>query len=270
MIRSVSLFLMSSSVMIGNSLGQTDNNQNVMNGKVADVVHTLEQMYIDDCQTNSEPHGDYAAIFQPCNFEFRSSDIDGVFNVINGTLTACNDEYSTLIERSTPMHWIFNLTEHYQQRDWDQLTWEDIPNEEELMLWPDQCVGVVPRCYDIKDPLIQGKLTEIFQNAGGYPDSATHVKVDCRNDAVELSKLAYGVAGGFEKSSLTLMAWILTITLLSSVLTLWCCYGCCKLCCCRRKTVVKYKRIAADNDEESGDGRLYSDDSDAISKRRVF
>ena len=110
-------------------------------------------------------------------------------------------------------------------------SFDDVPDFDDLMLWPDQCVGVAPRCYQLgKDEDITDTLGGLFPD--GIPEEATHVRVDCRVDAMELSRLAYSFASGAEKSIPTIVAWMVTVLALFLVAMSFCCYGCLRLCFC--------------------------------------
>ncbi len=121
--------------------------------------------------------------------------------------------------------------------DWDDLSSEDIPDYDKLMLWPDQCVGVAPRCYAMQasnpasnsttDKLLE-TLRRLFPD--GIPAEATHVQVDCRVDGMELSRVAYSLAGGAEKSIPVIAAWMITVVLLFVLGMSYCCFGCVTLC----------------------------------------
>jgi len=144
------------------------------------------------------------------------------------------DDSSELISKPVPVHWFFNVTEHFTEDDWDELSSDDLPKSaEELMLWPDQCVGVGPRCYSIEDKAIEDTLFRLFADGDKIPAGATHVQVDCRGDAVALSRLAYAFADGFEKSTPTIIAWLVTVLTFGFVAMLGCVYGCFRIC---RKT----------------------------------
>jgi len=135
-----------------------------------------------------------------------------------------------LVSHPYPVHWLFRLEEHIKRDDWDELSSDDIPDFDELMLWPDQCVGVMPRCYELGTAeTIDETLEKLFPN-GTIPSEASHVRVDCRVDAMQLSQLAFSFASGAEKSLPTIIAWILTVILAFLVAVLFCCYGCCRLC----------------------------------------
>mgnify|MGYP005846242595 CR=1 FL=1 len=183
---------------------------------------------MDDCHENSSPHGFYGAFLQPCEFQFRQSTAAGR---TGDDPDACSDDVSTLLAKPVPMHWFFNLTDHFDKDDWDKMSSDDVPSAEELMLWPDQCVGAAPRCYSIEfsNADIKDTLAKLFPD--DIPEDATHVRVDCRGDAAALSRVVYSLAGGLEKSSATIFAWMVTVVLLSLVAILWCLYGCARLCC---------------------------------------
>jgi len=149
---------------------------------------------------------------------------------------ACSDKFSTIMSQPMPFHWIFNMSGHFQvgsssSDDWDSMSSDDFDDiATNLMLWPDQCVGVSPRCYNVNDdPMIQDQLAQFFILDGGIPPDATHVQVNCQADAMELSRVMYAAADGFERSMPAIMAWMVTIVLLVMVTSLWCCFGCCRL-----------------------------------------
>lgn len=187
-------------------------------------THELEKLFVEDCQVDNTPHGFYGAFLLPCTFEFRQA------NVLSDSEDSCSDEASTLVSKPTPMHWFFNLTEHFDKDDWDKMSRDDFPSAEELMLWPDQCVGAVPRCYAIADSnvAIKDTLSKLFPD--GLPEGATHVRVDCTGDAVELSRLVHSFADIFDKSVPTLIALMATVLVFSIVLAMWCIYACLRLC----------------------------------------
>jgi hypothetical protein len=219
-------------------------------------THQLEKLFVENCQDDNTPHGFYGAFFLPCTFEFRQADILSVSE------DHCSEEASTLVSKPVPMHWFFNLTEHFDKDDWDSMSQDDIPSAEELMFWPDQCVGAVPRCYAIADSnvAIKDTLAKLFPD--GLPEEATHVRVDCTGDAVELSRLVYSFANVFDKNARTIMALMATVLLFSIVLAMWCIYACLHLCfqpstknfraapTHHSKSVVEYKILEEVNESE--------------------
>jgi hypothetical protein len=201
------------------------------------ATHQLEQLYLEDCQVDTTPRGYYGAFLQPCTFEFRSSDA-------NTGGDACSNEHSTLVSKPVPMHWFFNLTDHFDKDDWDSMSSDDIPSAEDMMLWPDQCVGAVPRCYNLAEANddIKDTLARLFPD--GTPDDATHVRVDCTGDAAALSRVIYSFADGFEKSAPYLIASVVTFVLLILVLAMWCIYACLRLCMGpQSKTACDYEPV---------------------------
>jgi hypothetical protein len=117
-----------------------------------------------------------------------------------------------------------------EKDDWDALSSDDLPQvADELMLWPDQCVGVTPRCYSVNDEAIRDTLIRLFADGDKIPMEATHVKVDCRGDAVALSHVVYAFADRFEKSTPTIIAWVVTVLVFGFVATFGLCYGCFRL-----------------------------------------
>lgn len=180
-------------------------------------THELEKMYIEDCQKDVTPHGFYGAMLEPCEFAFfQGSDYD-----------TCNT--GRLLETPRPVHWLFKLQEHIDKDDWDNMSSDDVPDFDELMLWPDQCVGVSPRCYQLgTENSIDETLSKLFPE--GIPANATHVRVDCRADAMELSRIVYSFSSGLEKSLPAIIACIVAVVFLAIVALACCLYGCCRLC----------------------------------------
>jgi hypothetical protein len=199
------------------------------------MAHLLETAYIADCVTDTSPHGFYGAVFQPCEFTFRQVDHSYTTLPSGEEQDMCSDTVSTVIARPTPMSWFFNLTEHMDKDDWDEIDTDDFDEAaDKLMLWPDQCVGVQARCYSIEDVAIRETLNRIFVNK--IPTGATHVHVNCQNDAAALSRVVYAFADGFEKSMPTILFWSVTVVLFSLVASLWCCFACFRLCQSRGET----------------------------------
>ncbi|CAB9520136.1 expressed unknown protein [Seminavis robusta] len=195
------------------------------------TVHQLEQMYIDDCAVDTSPHGYYGAFLQPCEFQFRQSNVAEFDDK-----DACSDKTSTLVAKPIPMNWFFNST-FLDEDGWSS---DDFPSGEDLLLWPDQCVGVTPRCYSVNDEAIHETLTRIF-SSGGIPEDATHVRVDCRSDAMALSRAIDAFADNIDKLDFDLervativVAWLVTVFLVALVLAMWCMYACLRLCSCFR------------------------------------
>ena len=185
----------------------------------------LEQKYVEDCKENLAPHGFYGAFFQPCEFSF----FDG----------PCSEESSTLLGSPQPsLHWFFQLQNHIDNNDWDELSSDDMPHMDDLLLWPDQCVGVVPRCYSISDQQIEkainqssaivDTLQKLFPD--GTPEGSTHVQVDCRSDAFELSRVAYSVASGVDEGISYVLGFVFMIILLHVLVISLCCFGCFRFC----------------------------------------
>jgi hypothetical protein len=179
-------------------------------------VGLLEKEFVKDCEGDGTPHGYYGAFLEPCEFSFFQESFD--------SNEPCQGE---LIGSRIPVNWVFNLTEHYKNKDWDSIDWDsmssdDIPDPEDLLLWPDQCVGVVPRCYAVTD--MEPILSKLFLD--GIPDEATHVRVDCTVDALALSRVFYALADDFENAMPTLILWVTSVVVIFIVSTMWCCYGC--------------------------------------------
>jgi hypothetical protein len=200
---------------------------------ISNRVSQLESLYIEDCNEDRSLHGFYGAFFQPCEFSFY---VEGDNNEKTGrNETVCTSTSSTLSSQPIPVHWLFHLQEHMDKDDWDDLSNNDIPDFDELMLWPDQCVGVMPRCYGIRASSVPtsnsttDKVLEVLQRI--FPDQipaeATHVQVDCRVDSMELSKVAYALAGGAESSIPVIAAWMITLILLFVLAMSYCCLALC-------------------------------------------
>ena len=149
-------------------------------------AHQLEKMYMSSCEANVTPRGFYGAFFQPCEFQFRRRSTSDDLLLLQ---EACSEEQSTLVSSPVAMHWFFNLSDHFDKDDWDSMSSDDIPSAEDMMLWPDQCVGYTPRCYSVADssPAIQDTLARLFPS--GIPENATHIKVDWRGDAAALTRV---------------------------------------------------------------------------------
>jgi hypothetical protein len=172
----------------------------------------------------------YGAFLQPHEFTFRQVDQERFIPFLHedGHQDMCSDKARVVVGKPIPMNWFFNLTEHFDKDNWDDMSSDDLPEiADKLMLWPDQCVGVTPRCYSVQDTAIRETL---FKHFNDIPEGATHVQVNCQSDAMELSRLVYSFADGFEKSMPTIIAWMTTVILFSLVASLWCCYGCFRLC----------------------------------------
>lgn len=177
-------------------------------------IGKLEDMYVRDCERDSSPHGYYGAFLEPCEFSFYSQSEE----------TPCSAH--DLIGVGMPLNWALNLTENYNNQDWDQYSSDDMPDpREDLLLWPDQCVGVMPRCYSVAE--FESLLNKLIGN--GIPVDATHVRVDCRADGLAVTKTVYAFVDGFEKSAPTLVLWAVTVLLFFVCSTMWCCFGCVSL-----------------------------------------
>jgi hypothetical protein len=223
--------------------------------RLLDGLSQLEQMYIQDCQNDPSPHGYYGAFLQPCEFSFFKS--SEVTTTASSTDTFCSPD--SLVGTRMPVHWLFELQEHIDKEDWDKLTSNDIPDWDDLMLWPDQCVGVAPRCYSIRDTSsVPGKSSTDVMKAvvrllpDDVPDEATHVQVDCRSDALELSRVAFRVGNGLQKGLAGVIAMIIFAFLLIIVAMSLCCYGCIRLCLfprhARDKMVPVYHVVPAESE----------------------
>jgi len=214
-----SLFL-TFSLIFPSSINATDT--------VSKFVHDIEKAYIDDCSIANGPNGFYAAFLQPCEFRFY-----------NAVEAVGEDTYScdggTLLGSPIPVSWTFKYLESGTFDNLEDFSSDDIPDIDELMLWPDQCVGVGARCYSLEDSVYTEKLEKLFPD--GIPEDSTHVSVDCRADAMALSRVVYAAADGFEQSLPTLVVWALTVVLFALVASMWCCYGCCYLFCGTKKQV---------------------------------
>jgi len=195
----------------------------------------LETEYMEDCRVDQTPHGFYGAFLQPCEFTFfRQVDQDRFLPMMlpdDVQVDMCSDKASVVVAgKPVPMNWFFNLTENFTTDHLDQMSSDDLPEiVDKLMFWPDQCVGVTPRCYSVQDPAIRDTLYKLFED-DMIPEGATHVQVNCQSDAMEWSRVIYAFADGFEKSIPTIIAWMTTVILFSLVASLWCCYGCFRLC----------------------------------------
>jgi hypothetical protein len=197
----------------------------------------LEQIYVQDCQDDLSPHGYYGAFFQPCEFSFFKSADHTTTTAAASKDNLCSPDL--IVGTNKPVHWLFKLQEHINKVDWDELTSKDIPDWDDLMLWPDQCVGVAPRCYSIRDDdmasVPRTSSTDIKKALQSLlpdeiPDEATHVQVDCRSDAMELSRVAFSVGSGLQKGLAFLIAMILLVFLLIMVALSFCCCACFRIC----------------------------------------
>jgi hypothetical protein len=190
-------------------------------------ISKLETQYIEDCEKDLSPHGYYAAFFQPCEFSFyKKNKIEGVATNI------CSSESSVLLGSPKPVNWVFELKKHFDVDDWDSLDSQDIPDYDDLMLWPDQCVGVGPRCYSLESSGEDGGsfsdiLGRLFPD--GIPNGSTHVQVDCASDAREISILAYNLASGLEKNVGYIVVGLAALCITVTVSLSLCCYGCFRL-----------------------------------------
>jgi len=202
---------------------------------MSEKVHELEKMYIDDCQMVETPHGFYAALLQPCEFSFfENSDDEQEGDV-------CSTEKSELVAEPMPVNWLFKLWE--QKGDWESFSSDDVPDLDELMLWPDQCVGVAPRCYHLGD---NANITQVLHRLfpDGIPEDSTHVRVDCRSDSLELSRLAYSTTDAFA-DILPKVLTCITITLIFwLMILLFACWGCFRICG-RRDQPIYYHPVSA-------------------------
>ena len=211
---------------------------------LSDGVLELEKMFIEDCTVDQSRYGFYGAFFQPCEFSFFQSSLSDTAYYDHGENDSCSAERSTRVGKREPVNWVFKLSERIDKDDWGSLSSDDIPDFDELMLWPDQCVAVTPRCYKLRaNEDIDDALSKLFpaigDGSGGIPMEATHVRVDCRTDAMELSRVAYSFASGAEKSIPTLLVWITTVLLLFVAAMSLCCCGCFSVCVsmCRRSNL---------------------------------
>ncbi|KAL3934630.1 MAG: hypothetical protein SGARI_003309 [Bacillariaceae sp.] len=192
-------------------------------GDVVNGLSRLEQAFVDDCKADPSPHGYYGAFFQPCEFSFFQG--------------ACSDDSSKAVGNPEPnLHWFFQLQSHMDNNDWDELSSDDIPDIDDLLLWPDQCVGIAPRCYAIANQSvpIMDTLRKLFPD--GIPDGATHVQVDCRSDALELGRVAYNVARGVDEGIGYIMGFVFLILFLHLLAISLCCFGCFRFCAHRQAT----------------------------------
>eukprot|EP00525_Craspedostauros_australis_P012760 CAMPEP_0198121952 /NCGR_PEP_ID=MMETSP1442-20131203/33528_1 /TAXON_ID= /ORGANISM="Craspedostauros australis, Strain CCMP3328" /LENGTH=288 /DNA_ID=CAMNT_0043780865 /DNA_START=90 /DNA_END=956 /DNA_ORIENTATION=+ len=216
-------------------------------------AHELENQLIEDCLTNKEPHGFYGAFFQPCEFTFRKVKVETIVNGPNtllgdesadaatammsfeGAPNLCSDELSTVVGRPQPLHWFFNMTQNFMDSSdsWDSFSSDDFDDfdtiADKLMLFPDMCVAVGSRCHAVDNPVIQERLAQYFDE---IPAGSTHVEVNCQADAMQLTRVVYAAADGLEKSLPTIIAWVVTVVLLSCVMGIWGCYGCLRLLRC--------------------------------------
>jgi hypothetical protein len=233
--KQMTISLLSSMLLLGSSCSVVAKMDYLSNG-----VHLLEDKLVQDCQADPTPHGYYGAFLQPCEFSFRRTITEGGADDAD----ACSDQTSEIISKPVPMHWFFNLTEHWTKDDWDELSSDDLPKTaEELMLWPDQCVAYEKRCYGVDDKAVSDTLHSLFP--AKIPDTATHVSVDCRGDAVQLSRVVYAAADGLERSMPTIIAWMVTVIALAFVATLWCCYACFRLAHGPSRSRRSYRLVSA-------------------------
>jgi len=214
-------------------------------GFTTGVTHELELRMIEDCLDNAEPHGFYGAFFQRCEFTFRKSKTDATLQVPTsimmpdgvvsgvpalmgqhgGSSNACSDERSTVVGRPEPTNWVVDLKD--SSDSWDSFSSDDLPDVEEiadkLMLFPDMCLAVSPRCHPVDHPMLQDRLPLYFDE---IPAGSTHVEVNCQGDAMELSRFVHDAADDFEKSTPTIIVWMVAVVLFSLVMSLWACHGC--------------------------------------------
>eukprot|EP00543_Licmophora_paradoxa_P002727 CAMPEP_0202443990 /NCGR_PEP_ID=MMETSP1360-20130828/3158_1 /ASSEMBLY_ACC=CAM_ASM_000848 /TAXON_ID=515479 /ORGANISM="Licmophora paradoxa, Strain CCMP2313" /LENGTH=264 /DNA_ID=CAMNT_0049059853 /DNA_START=45 /DNA_END=839 /DNA_ORIENTATION=+ len=220
-----------------------------LDGKLTRFVGDLEKSYIQSCERNSdEVPGFYGAFLEPCEFAFFQSSVDGA-----SSSDPCG-KTSVPVDTPVPMHWVLNLTQHFKNQDWDssfdwnQMSSDDLPNADDLMLWPDRCVGVAPRCYPIVDgsnEAIHATLSKLFDE---IPMEATHVRVDCRADGLAISRTVYAVAEGLEIAGPTLTLWALTLFVVFFS-SLFLCFATCLYCCCGRRKVGVSSYVAENRGE---------------------
>src|SRR5687767_2982072 len=98
-------------------------------------------MHINDCQIVETPHGFYAALLQPCEFSF----LKNLDDVQEGNVSST--EKSKLVAEPMPVNWLSKLWRH--KVDWEISSSNGVPDLDELMMWPDQCIGVAPHCYHL-------------------------------------------------------------------------------------------------------------------------
>ena len=208
----------------------------------SDSVTKLESRYIADCETNHNPHGYYGAFFQPCEFSFyENHDVDDP----TGKKNFCSSKSAVLLGTPKPVHWIFKLQNYFDKNNWNELSSDDMPDVDDLMLWPDQCVGVGPRCYSISSSdnhTFSDVLDRLFPD-DGIPIGATHVEVDCRADAMELSRVSYAFASGLEKNVAYIVYGFVALCLTVILVLSLCFYGCFRLCF--RPNEAKQKYVSA-------------------------
>lgn len=248
-------------------------------GTLVSLIKEMETQYVQECSLDDTPRGFYGAFFQPCEFRFRASkenysaddeeteaDSEDTANPVD----ACSDEASTTVSSPAASHWFLNLTDRLDKDDW---TIDDIPDTmEDLLVWPDECVGVMPRCYKLDDMSLemQDALSLVFSN--GFPPEATHVRVDCRGDAAQLVRVAYTFAESMQldETATSLIFWVVTVVLLIIVLGMWSVYACLRKCLGSRGS-FKYpgcgrSRLAdADEGIAAKDGKTVAED-EALSR----
>ena len=148
------------------------------------------------CETNTLGDDTYFSIFIPCDFTFYATDV----LPDHFSCDAYSDADSTVIMR-----------EHTK-----------------VVMWPDSCVAVGPRCYSIKDNPHLNNYT--FYDGTDYsmefPPDATVVSVDCTADFAKAKEFLDNLPEELGKvaASIGFVAMVLAIAVLASII---CCIFCC-------------------------------------------
>lgn len=199
------------SIIVAIARGQADDDDL---GNALGTSYPFQPPTAETCDSKTQLGSDiYISLFAPCSFTFYTP------TVANITAASSIDSFSCA-------------------------AFADIPNETKYQLatarvfgWPDSCVAVGPRCYDLRKYPDLANYTRIdfdskFNYSLNFPEVANFVSVDCSQDYTlaqeamkNLPHTLEPVAGAIAFSGFLVFAAVL-------LLIIACCVA---ICCCGRR-----------------------------------
>jgi len=147
------------------------------------------------CTSKTRPASQYTSLFAPCTFTFFQAPLAAMDT----------DDYTCKLLSSS---------EQYEEKT---------ILEQSVFLWPDQCVGNEPRCYDyVRDfGMLNSSTFDI-----NIPNGTTHIMLDCMKDHEQATQLFNDVGTGITEvvNTMKLFAIAALLCIVSSI-------GAC-ICCC--------------------------------------
>lgn len=163
----------------------------------------------DFCNSNTLGDDVYLSFFKPCDFTFYSVDTDAI-PIEQFSCDAIDDSDSAAIIKQ---------------------------EDRKVMLWPESCVALGPRCYDLSlyPNLYNFTLFEGTEYAMTFPSEANVVSVDCSADFESVGKFVANLPLELKEvaEAISFVAFAIMFAVLAAVISCICC--CCGACSNNRR-----------------------------------